>query len=177
MSDADRLIADSLAALESKMRRDGLPVFHDHRMAIVDAALRLHDAEDERLLLYLLDSQHRLLGVEVVAIGSQDTVSFSRALIARRALRGNAAAIIIVHNHPSAEPTPSQQDADAADRIDCQLAALDILVLGHFCVTADGYGDIRTRVVTMFKELIDPETPPPSGPRCPHCNGPLETTT
>lgn len=177
MSDHDQLIADALAALDSKMSTDGLPRFHDCKMAVVHAALRLSGQIPESLLAYWLSADQRLLGVEEIARGARDAAFFSRDYLARRALASGADSCVLVHNHPSGEPGPSDQDVKAADRVDRQLAAIGVLVRGHFTVSALGFGDIRTGVVTLFKDMAKPEEKDkPAGPICPHCNGPLEVS-
>lgn len=174
----DKLIADALAALASKMARDGLPRFHDPLMPIVHAALRLSDAITETLLAYWLDSDLRLLGVEEIAKGARDQALFSRDFLARRALASGADSCVLIHNHPTGETGRSDADVEAAGRIDRQLAAIGILVNAHVVVTWRGFCDIRTGAVTLFKNLL-PEAgkmPKADSPRCPHCNGSLEVS-
>lgn len=174
---SDQLVASALAALDAKLSVDGLPTFHDSTMAVADALLRLHDRRCESMLCYWLDRNRRLLGVEEVAKGSEDAVTFSRAHVARRALAVDAYAVLMIHNHPSGDPTPSAQDIAAADRVDRQLAAIDVMVLAHFAVAHEGYGDIRTGKVIRFRDLREPGAQAcADGPRCPHCHGPLERT-
>jgi DNA repair protein RadC len=174
---ADKLIADALAALNAKMKRDGLPRFHDAKMAVVNAALRTHGMDCEVMLAYWLDRTQRLLSIEEIARGSEDTVTFSRAHVARRAVAHGANMLVMIHNHPSGDPTPSEQDIEAADRIDRQMAAIDVMVLGHFSISHRGFGDIRTGTVTYFKDITTTEQPVADAPRCPHCYGSLETPT
>jgi DNA repair protein RadC len=178
MSDHNQLMADALAALEKKMSRDGLPTFHDPMMSVVHAALRLSDDISETLLAYWLDRDLRLLGVEEIAKGARDQALFSRDYLARRALASGADSCVLIHNHPSGEAGPSGADIEAADRVDRQLAAIGILVNGHFTVTGLGFGNIRTGAVTLFRDLLTSadDQPKAEGPRCPHCQGPLEAT-
>jgi DNA repair protein RadC len=177
MGDHDQLIASALAALDSKMSRDGLPRYHDPLMAVVHAALRLSDQFCESLLAYWLDRDQRLLGTEEICRGSRDTASFSRDYLARRALASGADSCVLIHNHPSGEPGASEQDIAAADRVDLQPSAIGVLVTGHYVVSGSGFSDIRTGSVTLFKDLIKPEgEAKPAGPVCPHCNGPLEVS-
>jgi DNA repair protein RadC len=177
MGDHDQLIADALAALDRKMSRDGLPRFHDCKMAVVHAALRLSDQCVESVLAYWMDRDLRLLGVEEICRGARDFTFFSRDYLARRALASGADSCVLIHNHPSGDPQPSEVDIEAAERVDRQLAAIGVLVNGHFTVTAEGFADIRTGTVTLFKDLVKPgEQDKPAGPTCPHCNGPLEVS-
>jgi len=174
-ADLDKVVVDALAALDAKLVRDGLPRFHDNRMAVVHAAMRLHDQRIEHLLAYLLDKDGRLLAIETIAIGSEGSLECSRAHLARRAIVADASDAIIIHNHPSCEPGPSDADRAAAERIDRQLAAVGVLVRGHYTVTQTGFGDIRTGDTTLFADLMkSTDQPAPAARRCPHCAGPLD---
>jgi len=177
-ADLDQAVVDALAVLRAKFARDGLPRFHDPMMAVVHAALRLSDDICETLLAYWLDRDSRLLRVEEIAKGARDQAMFSRDYLARRALASGADSCILIHNHPSRELGPSEQDIAAAERVDRQLAAIGILCNGHFVVTAFGFADIRTGAETLFKNLAPSpdDSPAADRPRCPHCNGCLEET-
>lgn len=176
-ADLDQAIVDAMSALNAKMARDGLARFHDPMMAVVHAALRLSDDICETLLAYWLDRDLCLLAVEPIAMGARDQALFSRDYLARRALLSGADSCVLVHNHPTGALEASEQDIAAADRIDRQLAAIGILVAGHYVVTGLGFADIRTGTATLFADLAQPNaSPPPERPRCPHCNGPLEVS-
>jgi len=177
MFDADALIVQAMTALQGKLSRDGLPTFSDTRTIVIHALLRLHNERVEHLLAYWLDGDMRLLAVEALAIGAETEASFSTAHVARRSLASGATYCALVHNHPqSNDPSPSDQDVDAASRIDRSLAAIGVMCVGHYVVTLRGVGDVRTRAVTLF------ETPPKGSidceaSYCPHCSGKLEATT
>lgn len=170
MSDHDQLIASAIDALETKMARDGLPHFHDARMAVAHAALRLHDHDVENLVAYWMDRQQRLIGVEVLATGGVSEVSFSRKEIVRRALQVNAAEVILAHNHPSGDQRPSDADVKMATMLDGAFAAIGILVNGHFIVSSDGYTDVRAGSTFTWAE-IKGDRKPVELPRCKFCHG------
>jgi proteasome lid subunit RPN8/RPN11 len=175
MTEADQMIAAALAAMNAKMATDGLPTFHDHNMVIVDAALRLSSEACEVVLCYMLDRSRRLLGVEEMARGSETQAVFSRTHLARRAAAVGASYCFLIHNHPSANPEPSDDDRAAAERIDMQMSAIDVMVLGYYSVTHGGFGDARTGKVTLFADLAKLKIQSPTIRReCPHCHGPLE---
>jgi DNA repair protein RadC len=66
--------------------------------------------DKECLCVFLLNTRHRLLGFELVSQGTNDTVLMHPREVLRPAAINNAAAIIITHNHPSGDPTPSEPD-------------------------------------------------------------------
>lgn len=177
MTDSDLAIDVALDVLEAKLRRDGAPRFHDGKMAVVHAALRLHDEDVEHLLAYWLDRDERLIAVEQIAKGGVVSADFSRVHVARRAVIAGANSALLIHNHVLGGPTPSDADIRSADLIDMQLAGVGVLVRGHFVVARDGCADIRTGTVTYFKDLVRVEQPVQKVPRCPHCHGPLDDST
>jgi len=90
----------------------------------------------ERCVALLLDTRHRLLEAVTVSVGSIDHTFMSPREVYRDALRGNAAAVVLGHNHPSGDATPSRDDeavtrrlAAAGDMIGIEL--LDHLVVGE----------------------------------------------
>lgn len=66
--------------------------------------------DKECLCVFLLNARHRLLGFELVSQGTLDTVLMHPRDVLRPATFQNASAIIIAHNHPSGDPTPSDPD-------------------------------------------------------------------
>jgi DNA repair protein RadC len=69
---------------------------------------RLYDAEQFQVLL--LNTRRRLIRVERLARGTLDTVMVHPRDVFRLAITGNASAVVLVHNHPSGDPSPSEAD-------------------------------------------------------------------
>ena len=93
---------------------------------------------DERLRILFLDSSRRLLSDEELQQGSLAQIAIYPRTIFRRALEHNAAAMIIVHNHPSGDLSPSTTDISATRRMEHIARALEIELLDHIVVTAKG---------------------------------------
>jgi DNA repair protein RadC len=91
---------------------------------------------DERFRILFLDPSHRLIADEEMQRGTISQISLYPRTIFRRALELNAAAIILVHNHPSGDPTPSREDIDVTRRLDQIGRSLGVEVLDHIIVTA-----------------------------------------
>jgi len=85
-----------------------------------------------------LDNRHGLIAAEELFQGTIDGASVHPREIVRRCIELNAAAVILAHNHPSGNPTPSQADQRIMQRIKETLAFVDVRVLDHFVV---GGGD------------------------------------
>ncbi len=70
----------------------------------------LADCEHEVFALLLLDSRHRIIAYQEMFRGTLDGASVYPREVVKAALEHNAAAIVLVHNHPSGDPEPSQAD-------------------------------------------------------------------
>ncbi|MDG1473251.1 MAG: DNA repair protein RadC [Ascidiaceihabitans sp.] len=103
--------------------------------------------ETEQFRVLYLDRKNTLIADEEQAKGTVDHVPVYPREVAKRALELNASAIILVHNHPSGDPTPSQQDIDMTNQILAACQALNLtlhdhLIIGKSCelsFRADGY--------------------------------------
>ncbi len=96
------------------------------------AALAQETREQFRVLF--LDRKNRLIGDEVQGQGTVDHTSVYPREILRRALELGATAVILVHNHPSGDPTPSKGDIDMTREVITAARALKISVHDHIIV-------------------------------------------
>ncbi len=99
----------------------------------------------EQLRVILLDNKNRVLAIPTVYAGSLNATVVRAAEVFREAITRNCAALILVHNHPSGDPTPSPEDAALTAQIARAGALLDIEVLDHLVI---GHG----RYVSMRKQ-------------------------
>lgn len=90
--------------------------------------------EHEEFSIILLDNQHQLLHRETLFRGTLNTVSVHPREVIKRVLKHNAAAAILVHNHPSGEPEPSKCDIRLTKKLQELLEMLDVRLLDHFIV-------------------------------------------
>jgi len=104
---------------------------------------RLRDARHERFLLLLLDGRHRMLREAVVSQGTLTASLVHPREVFRPALREAAAAIVLVHNHPSGDPAPSREDQEITERLAAAGDLLGIPVLDHVVVAERGYVSLR----------------------------------
>lgn len=91
---------------------------------------------DEMLRVLFLDAGHRLIADELLQQGTLTHLAVYPRTIFRRALEHNAAAIILVHNHPSGDHSPSEDDIAATRRLNEIGRALGVDILDHIIVTA-----------------------------------------
>lgn len=99
--------------------------------------------EQEQLRAVLLDTKHRVIAMKTIYQGSVNQAQVRIAEVFREAIRHNAVAVIVVHNHPSGDPTPS--GADVALTADLAKAGdlLDIDVLDHLIVGRGRHVSLR----------------------------------
>ncbi|MCS6986348.1 MAG: hypothetical protein NZM40_02770 [Sphingomonadaceae bacterium] len=100
-------------------------------------AMAWRSTEEARAVF--LDPRQRLLRVETVGLGGPLWASVQPREIARRALELSAAAVVLVHNHPSGDPTPSSEDVEITHRLRAALATLDIALLDHLVLASGGW--------------------------------------
>ncbi|MEM7612261.1 MAG: DNA repair protein RadC [Pseudomonadota bacterium] len=98
---------------------------------------RLRDFQHEVFCCLYLDNRHRVLRFEELFRGTIDGTSVYPREVVKQALKYNAAAIIVAHNHPSGVAEPSQADERITRRLSAALALVDIRLLDHI-VVGDG---------------------------------------
>ena len=135
--------SDALARLE----RAGARAVEDHELlalvgvrvdaATLAAAGGLRQLLDAPLRPFLLDNRHRIIAFEELFRGTVDGVSVHPREVVRCALRHNAAAIVLCHNHPSGIADPRTADRILTDQLVSALAMVEVRVLDHL-VIGDG---------------------------------------
>ena len=98
---------------------------------------RLSGRDREACLALLLDTRHRLLEVRTISIGSIDHTFMSPREVFRDALDGNAAALVLGHNHPSGDAEPSRDDERVTRRLAKAAELIGVELLDHL-VVGDG---------------------------------------
>jgi DNA repair protein RadC len=91
----------------------------------------------EKFIVLLLDAKHRMIGVTTVSIGSLTASIVHPREVFKPAIAGNAAAVILAHNHPSGDPAPSLEDVELTSRLREAGELLGIRVLDHV-ILAEG---------------------------------------
>ncbi|MGP5508741.1 RadC family protein [Pseudomonas helleri] len=98
--------------------------------------LRYH--EHEIFALLLLDTKHRVIGFRELFRGTLDGASVYPREVVKVALEHNAAAVILVHNHPSGDPEPSQADRTLTTMLKNTLNLIGTQTLDHIVVGSEG---------------------------------------
>jgi DNA repair protein RadC len=98
----------------------------------------------EQFRILFLDRKNVLIADEAQQKGTIDHVPVYPREIVKRALEFNASAIILVHNHPSGDPAPSQSDIDMTARIETAADALGIMIHDHLIIGKSREFSFRT---------------------------------
>ena len=127
-----RLVQDAMTPLPvpSRVNRPAIA-------AAVFAKL-LADRGRETVAALLLATSHRPLGLHIVSVGTLDAAPVHPREVFKAAVLANAANLIIAHNHPSGDPTPSRADHEMLRRLARAGALLGIRGLDYIIVGAGG---------------------------------------
>ena len=107
--------------------------------------LKLGERPHEVFAVVFLDTQHRVIAIEELFRGTLSQTAVYPREVVKESLARNAAAVVLVHNHPSGSAEPSRADEFLTTTLRRALALVDVRVLDHLVVT-------RTSV-TSFAEL------------------------
>ncbi len=146
----DAKVAQIKAALELGRR---LLVYAPEERAQIrspaDAAnlllLEMSLLEQEHLRVVLLDTRNHVLNIETVYKGSLNSSMIRVGELFRAAIRRNAAALIVAHNHPSGDPAPSPEDVAVTRQVVQAGRLLDIEVLDHIIVGRGRFVSLKER--------------------------------
>lgn len=111
--------------------------------------LQMGRLEREELRVVMLDTKNHVLRVATVYQGNVSSSLVRIGELFRDAVRLNAAAIILVHNHPSGDPTPSPDDLHLTAEALAAGRLLDIAMLDHLVIGHDAYVSLRDRGVSF----------------------------
>jgi DNA repair protein RadC len=107
--------------------------------------LEMSHLDQEHLRTVLLDTKNRVQGISTVYVGSLNTSLIRVGEVFKEALKKNSAALIVVHNHPSGDPTPSPEDVLVTREIVAAGLLLDIEVLDHLVIGHGRFVSLRER--------------------------------
>ena len=105
------------------------------------AAMAFEEREQFRILF--LDKRNGLIADEIQQTGTVDHTPVYPREVVRRALELSATAVILVHNHPSGDPTPSRADIEMTRTIIATARPLGIGVHDHIVVGKNGHASMR----------------------------------
>ncbi len=137
-------LAELIRRAGARPLRRGMP-FRSSRDVQRHFGPRLRDLRVERFLTLLLDGKHRVLREELVSQGTLTSSPVHPREVFGPAVRHGAAAVVLVHNHPSGDPAPSADDLAVTRRLVDAGDLLGIRVLDHVIVGDGAYTSLADR--------------------------------
>lgn len=130
---AQRTVKRALTLLDRHLRETGV-AFTSTQAARDWLKLKMAGLEREEFMVLYLNQQNQLIAHETLFTGSISSTEVHPREVVKRALYFNAAAVILAHNHPSGDITPSQADKAITQRLVQALQLVDIRVPDHLIV-------------------------------------------
>lgn len=129
---ADEVLEAARAVIGQRMQRGA--AFSDPQVTKAFFRDKLGGLEQEVFAAAFLDSRHRLVEYMELFHGTIDGAEVHPREVVRHALRCNAAAVIVAHNHPSGSEDPSAADRAVTARLKQSLALVDVRLIDHVVV-------------------------------------------
>lgn len=129
----EKVIEQALEILFTRMKKKGV-AFTSADDSANYIKLHLADAEREVFCVLYLDNQHQLLEYVPMFAGTIDSSQVTPREVVKHALKVNAAAVILGHNHPSGRVEASESDIRITKQLQDTLRLIDVRVLDHIIV-------------------------------------------
>jgi DNA repair protein RadC len=121
------------------------PVMESWKGIVDYCRVRMSHLPVEQFRLLFLDNRNNLIADEVQQQGTIDRTPIFPREVVKRSLELGAVSLIMVHNHPSGDPTPSQADIDITKKVIKAGKELNIQVLDHLIIGRSGHTSLRTQ--------------------------------
>ena len=115
---------------------------------------KMRHEEQEQMVCMMLDTRNQLLGEKIISIGTVNSSLVSPRDLLLTALKYRAVYIILVHNHPSGNPTPSKDDILFTQRVQTVCSLADIPLLDHLIIGDQKYFSFREEGLLTEKVLL-----------------------
>lgn len=123
----------------------------DTPAAVYEVCAHLIPLAQEHLILFTLTAQHRLIACHTVSIGTLTASLVHPREVFRPAIADGAASVILAHNHPSGDSTPSSADVAVTGVLADAGRLLGIELLDHLIVAAGGHTSLRLSHPDLFR--------------------------
>ena len=137
-------IVEAAATRLAKAQVIGRPALSSWTALLDYCMAAMGRSPNEEFRVLFLDRKNVLVADEVQSRGTVDHTPVYPREIVRRALEHGASAIILVHNHPSGDPTPSRADIDMTREIAAAAKALKIAVHDHLVIGRHGHASFKS---------------------------------
>lgn len=106
--------------------------------------MRIHEEPEEYMYMICMNTKNKIIGVFEISHGSVNSSIVNPREVFQKALLANAVSIIVMHNHPSGDPTPSREDIEVTKRLVEAGKIVGIEVLDHIIV-GDRYSSLKEK--------------------------------
>ena len=138
--DESTIIQAALRCLENRLRYNTSTLFNNPKVVKAFCQLQLGGEINEVFGVMFINNANRLIAFEKLFFGSINSACIHPRVVVQRALALNAASVIFVHNHPSGEVNPSDDDQRFMNELNTILNIIDVSVIDHIIVsTSDSY--------------------------------------
>lgn len=108
--------------------------------ATIDKLFRsMMDQPTERFVAVMLDAKNRVMGYSVIAMGGTTSCAVTPVDVFRAAVMSGAVGLVVMHNHPSGDPHPSQDDIVFTGRLVQCASLLGVRIIDHVIIAREGY--------------------------------------
>jgi len=142
---ATRIIAAFEIARRLAKDKPGDPPHFDVNAFSRGFIARSRSMTQEHLGALFLDSRSRVLREREIYVGTATKAFVSTREVMRYALDANASGVVLYHNHPSGDPSPSEEDLRYTRKIDRSLRLVDIRLIDHIIAGAHGFTSLSAR--------------------------------
>ena len=153
MSENSAVLLKTVQALTVRMLRGDIekkPVLSSWQKLIDYCYVSMAHEKREHFRVLFLNRKNQLMADEVQQVGTVDHTSVYPREIVKRALELGATAMILVHNHPSGDPSPSDSDIAMTEEVIKAALSLDILVHDHLIISQNGHISFKSMGLLSF---------------------------
>ena len=147
ISDKTAIALKAITALGTRAMKTeliGRPVLSNWTRLVDYCTATMAHEKREHFRILFLNRKNELLADEVQGSGTVDhTPAYPREIM-KRALEHGATALILLHNHPSGDPNPSQADIDMTHKIIAAAHTFDITIHDHIIISRNGYSSMKS---------------------------------
>lgn len=121
------------------------PTLHSYQAVVEYCRVRMSHLTIEQFRLLFLDQKNKIIADEIQQQGTINRTPIFPREVVKRTLELGATSLIMVHNHPSGDPTPSQADIDITRKVMKAAQELEIHVLDHLIIGRFGHTSLREK--------------------------------
>ena len=139
------LAAFELGRRVVSLHPEGRPTIHSPQDVFNLLGAEMSVLDQERLRVLLLNTKNEVLGIQEIYKGNVNSSVVRVAEVLRPAVRENCPAVILVHNHPSGDPSPSAEDILVTRQIRVGGEMMDIEVIDHVILGSRGFVSLKDK--------------------------------